>query len=130
MPQSATVGAVLYAKSVERVSPFYVECCGLKVAHAEDDHVVLESPMFQLVILAIPDAIAASISIAMPPARRENTPIKLVFQVDSIDAIRRVIASVGGELDPPEREWQYQNKRVCDGCDPEGNVVQFRAETR
>jgi len=130
MTDQPTVGAVLYAKSVERVRPFYVECCGLKVTHAEDDHVVLESPAFELVILAIPEKIAASISIATPPARRENTPIKLVFHVDSIDAVRKLAASLGGELNPPAREWHYQKRKVCDGHDPEGNVVQFRESAR
>jgi len=128
MTQQPTAGAVLYAKSIERVSPFYVECCGLRVAHSDVDHVVLESPTFQLVILAIPEAIAASISITTPPVRRENTPIKLVFPVDSIDAVRKLAVRLGGELNPPEREWRYRGTRVCDGCDPEGNVVQFRAQ--
>jgi predicted enzyme related to lactoylglutathione lyase len=128
MIHQPTAGAVLYAKSVERVSRFYVETCCLKATHSEDDHVVLESSAFQLVILAIPAAIAASISIATPPIRRENTPIKLVFPVENIDAIRKIIGSLGGELNPPEREWQYQGRRVCDGHDPEGNVVQFREQ--
>jgi predicted enzyme related to lactoylglutathione lyase len=120
------VGAVLYATHIERVSRFYTECCGLSMAHSEDDHVVLESPTFQLVILAIPESIAGSVSVATPPVRRENTPIKLVFHVNSIGAIRKVITGLGGELNPPEREWTYQGRRVCDGHDPEGNVVQFR----
>ena len=122
----ARVGAVLYAKSVERVSSFYAGSCGLRITHSEDDHVVLESPAFQLVILAIPQSIAASIAIATPPARREDTPMKLVFYVESIDTVRRVAASLGGELNPSEREWYFQGSKVCDGHDPEGNVVQFR----
>jgi predicted enzyme related to lactoylglutathione lyase len=126
MPHQTTVGAVLYAKSVERVSPFYVEACGLRITHSEDDHVVLESPTFRLVILAIPESIAASISIATPPARREATPIKLVFHIENINAIREVVTRLGGELNPPEREWNYHGSKVCDGHDPEGNVVQFR----
>jgi predicted enzyme related to lactoylglutathione lyase len=126
VPHRATAGAVLYAKNVERISRFYAECCGLEVAHSEDDHVVLASPTFQLVILAIPASIAASIAITTPPTRRTQTPIKLVFHVDGIDAIREAAARLGGALDPPGREWQYQGNKVCDGIDPEGNVVQFR----
>ena len=130
MSHHATAGAVLYAKNVEPVSRFYAECCGLKVAHSEDDHVVLESPTFQLVILAIPEPIAASISITTPPARRTDTPIKLVFHVEGIDAVREAAARLGGELNPPGREWHYQGNKVCDGHDPEGNVVQFRERAR
>ena len=130
MPQPVTAGAVLYAKHVERVSAFYARCCGLTVAHTQDDHVVLESPTFQLVIMAIPESIATSISIATPPIQREDTPIKLVFHVESIDAVRDVAAGLGGALNPPEREWRYQGQRVCDGHDPEGTVVQFRERAR
>jgi predicted enzyme related to lactoylglutathione lyase len=130
MSQNATTGAVLYAKSVKRVSSFYAQCCGLRLVHSESDHVVLESPTFELVILAIPEAIAASISIATPPARRENTPIKLVFHIESITGIRELAVRLGGELNPPEREWHYQGRKVCDGLDPEGNVVQFREQMR
>jgi predicted enzyme related to lactoylglutathione lyase len=126
MSHQPTVGAVLYAKHVEGVSSFYVECCGLQVAHSEDDHIVLESPAFQLVILAIPESIAASIAIATPPVRREGTPIKLAFHVESIDAVRKAAKNLGGELNGPAREWRYQGSTVCDGHDPEGNVVQFR----
>jgi hypothetical protein len=126
MSHQATMDAVLYAKNIARVSFFYARSCGLRVTHSEDDHVVLESSTFQLVLLAIPEAIAASISITTPPIRRENTPIKLVFYVESIDAIRELAANLGGALNGPEREWHFQGNKVCDGHDPEGNVVQFR----
>jgi hypothetical protein len=33
---------------------------------------------------------------------------------------------LGGQVDPAEREWNDQGCLVCDGHDPEGNVVQFR----
>jgi hypothetical protein len=78
------------------------------------------------VILAIPESIAASITVATPPARRESTPIKLVFHVGSIDAVRNAATNLGGELNGLEREWFFQDTKVCDGHDPEGNVVQFR----
>ena len=26
-----------------------------------------------------------------------------------------------------EREWEFEGAKVCDGCDPEGNVFQIRA---
>ena len=74
-----TAGAVLYAKDVSRLSGFYPEVVGLRVARADPDYVVLESA-----------------------------------------------ARHGGALDPTAREWQFQSQRVCDGHDPEGNVIQLR----
>jgi predicted enzyme related to lactoylglutathione lyase len=126
MPSPITAGAVIYAKDLPRVSAFYAEVVGLEVTHAEQDHVELESESFQLVVHAIPPGIAASIEIADPPIRREDTAVKLVFPVPSISRSRTLAADHGGEVDPPEREWRFQGYRVCDGHDPEGNVIQFR----
>jgi predicted enzyme related to lactoylglutathione lyase len=123
-------GAVVYAKDLARVSAFYASVPGFTVTHAEPDHVVLESPALQLVIVAIPEHIAATIEVADPPVRRADTPIKLVFTVTSIEELRATASARGGQLDTPEREWQFQGYRVCDGHDPEGNVVQFRERVR
>jgi catechol 2,3-dioxygenase-like lactoylglutathione lyase family enzyme len=130
MSDQPDTGAIVYAKDLARVGAFYAGVPGFRVAHSEPDHVVLESPALQLVIVAIPEHIAESIAVADPPVRRTDTPIKLVFPVPSIEAVRAAAASRGGELDPPEREWQFQGFRVCDGHDPEGNVVQFRERVR
>ena len=126
MSYQARAGAVLYAKDVNRIRAFYEEVLAFEVAHVERDHVVLESPGFQLVILAVPVRIAASIEITAPPSRREDTAVKLVFFVPSIPSTRAAAARLGGELDPPAREWRFQGQVVCDGHDPEGNVIQFR----
>ena len=58
--------------------------------------------------------------------RRENTAFKLSFRVDSLADARAAAKDAGGELNPPEKEWDFQGMRVCDGCDPEGNMIQVR----
>lgn len=126
MSSQAMAGAVIYAKNISLVSKFYAGTIGFDVAHTEADHVVLESPVFQLAILAIPPAIASSIDIANPPARRAETPIKLVFFVPDIAAAREAAAKLGGQLNPPGQEWRFRQSNVCDGHDPEGNVLQLR----
>lgn len=126
MSSQAMAGAVIYAKNISLVSKFYAGTIGFDVAHTEADHVVLESPAFQLVVLAIPPTIASSIEIASPPARRAETPIKLVFFVPDIAAAREAAARLGGQLNPPGQEWRFQQSTVCDGRDPEGNVLQLR----
>jgi len=123
-------GAVVYARDLARVCAFYAGVPGFTVAHSEPDHVVLESPALQLVIVAVPEHIAATIEVADPPVRRTDAPIKLVFTVASIEDMRAAAESRGGQLNPPEREWQFQGFRVCDGHDAEGNVVQFREHVR
>lgn len=130
MTTSHDAGAVIYAKDIRRVSRFYEQVAGLRVTHAEDDHVVLESTGFQLVLVAVPERLAASIELTDPPRPREDTAIKPVFVVADLAAARDRAPALGGQLLPPEREWRFQGMRVCDGHDPEGNVVQFRERMR
>jgi predicted enzyme related to lactoylglutathione lyase len=121
-----TAGAIVYAKDIQRLARFYAEVADLEVMHEVADHVVLESETHELVIVAIPAATAARIVIATPPARRETTAFKLSFAVPSLADARLAAKAAGGELNPPEKEWDFQGMRVCDGCDPEGNVIQLR----
>ncbi len=126
MANPFTAGAIVYAKDIQRVARFYAEVADLEVMHEVDDHVVLESETHELVIVAIPAATAARIVITSPPARRENTAFKLSFAVASLAEARAAAKAAGGELNPPEKEWEFQGLRVCDGCDPEGNMIQLR----
>lgn len=126
MTRSHDAGAVIYASDIRRIGAFYEQVAGLRITHAEGDHIVLESGAFQLVVVAVPARIAASIELTDPPRPREDTAIKLVLAVADMATAREAARSLGGQLLPPQREWQFQGMRVCDGYDPEGNVVQFR----
>ncbi|MBB3228856.1 putative enzyme related to lactoylglutathione lyase [Luteibacter sp. Sphag1AF] len=119
-------GAVLYAKDVTSLKAFYEATAGCEAQHVEDDHVVLQAASFQLVILRVSAEMAGQIDIEVPPRRRDNTPLKLVFFVESIAASRHAALAHGGAFNGVEKEWTFQGHRVCDGLDPEGNVVQFR----
>ena len=126
MANPFTAGAIVYAKDIVRLSRFYAAVTGMEIVHEVADHVVLESETHELVVVAIPAATAARIVITTPPARRENTAFKLSFAVDDLAAARAAAHASGGELNPPEKEWDFQGTRVCDGCDPEGNMIQLR----
>jgi predicted enzyme related to lactoylglutathione lyase len=122
----AHAGAVLYAKNVQRLVAFYAAVAGLTVRKSRGDYVILDSAVFQLVILQIPKQIADSIVIEEPPVRRERAAIKLVLFVASIKDARLAASALGGELNSVEREWEFEGHKVCDGHDPEGNVFQLR----
>ncbi len=126
MANPFTAGAIVYAKDIQRLARFYAAVADLEIVHEVADHVVLESETHELVIVAIPAATAARIVIATPPVRRENTAFKLSFLVDSLADARSAAREAGGDLNPPEKEWDFQGLRVCDGCDPEGNMIQLR----
>ncbi len=118
--------AALYAVDIDRVVAFYTGAAGMGVAHAEAGFTTLTSSVLELNVVGIRGDVADTIEIADPPVRREETPIKLAFVVSSIEVARAAAPSLGGGVDGPEREWEFNGWRVCDGHDPEGNVVQFR----
>jgi predicted enzyme related to lactoylglutathione lyase len=120
-------GAVLFAKDVAGLAAFYEQVVGLICTHEDASVRVLESELQQLVIHRIPAAIAGIIRITVPPQLREDTAVKLVFAVDSLERARAAAAACGGALQPPERSFEVHGFRACDGYDPEGNVLQFRA---
>ena len=73
---------------------------------------------------AIPATIADSISIAEPPAAREDSPIKLAFAVADLEAERSRLVARGVTMFP------LQSWGACDGLDPEGNVFQLVGKAR
>ena len=125
MPFQQRQGAVIYAKALDRLVAFYVNAIGFQVVEQADEYVVIDHAGIQLVILQAPAQIADAISISDPPAPREETPIKLVFFAE-LDTVRTRAPESGGGLMPSEREWRFQDTRVCDGFDPEGNIFQIR----
>jgi hypothetical protein len=121
-------GAVLFAKDPQRVARFYEVLAGLKVTHSGKDIIVLESPGHQLMVHPIAPSIARTIEITVPPKRRTQATVKLVFAVKSIAEVRFNAPGLGGELNPAEQMFEARGFRACDGHDPEGNVIQFRED--
>jgi predicted enzyme related to lactoylglutathione lyase len=119
-------GAVLFVKDLEKVASFYERVAKFRRRHTATDHVVLTSGSYELIVHALPVDVAKSIILDSPITVREDCCLKLVFAVDSISNARKVAAKLGGLVNARDREWQYQRETVCDGCDPEGNVIQFR----
>ena len=54
MTNTLRTGAVLFAHGVEQLASFYSVALGLTEANRDDDHILLESPGFQLVVHRIP----------------------------------------------------------------------------
>src|SRR5215510_3744360 len=102
MPQPVPYGAVIYAKDYRTLAKFYEHVAGMTQRESDKEYVLLEAPSFQLVILQIPGPIAANITIEKPPRKRENTPIKLLLNVTSIENARQTAKVLNGELNGPE----------------------------
>jgi predicted enzyme related to lactoylglutathione lyase len=124
MPGPARAGAVLYAKDLELLASFYETLLPMARVHVSAEIIVSESPDFQLVFHAIPPHIASTLVIESPPVRRENTALKLFFTVSSLAEARSTAVKLGGEVFT--EEWLGPGFRVCNACDPEGNIFQVR----
>lgn len=120
-------GVFLYAKDLAGLARFYEALLGLARAHASPEMVVLNGASMQMIVHAIPPAIAASIEITRPPLRREDTALKFFFTVPSLAEARMRAPALGGEV--LAQVWDGPGFRVCNAVDPEGNVFQVRERT-
>ncbi len=50
--------------------------------------------------------------------------MKLAFHVDSIADARTIAGKHGGALHEPSRKFSTNDRTLCDGHDPDGNVIQ------
>jgi len=116
---------LIYAKDLERLSAFYRELLAMTVLIADEHHQVIESTDIQLIIHAIPPAFAKDITIATPPAPRQEQAIKLFFTVPGLAEAEQRITSSGGRVFGPT----YEGPGFCtrNACDPEGNIFHLRA---
>jgi predicted enzyme related to lactoylglutathione lyase len=126
MTQRGLMGAVLYAKNLDRVVEFYSSVAGIEPQSIEKGFAILGAGPSQFIIVRVPKRIADTIDIATPPEPREGTPLKLVFGVEDIAHARDRAAELGGAINAAQREWEFEGAKVCDGYDPEGNVFQLR----
>jgi len=126
MAAAVKSGAVIFAKDVGAVARFYESAVPMTVLAEEDGAVRLENESLQLVIHALPKAVAKQIEISVPPRLREQSAIKPVFAVDSLDRVRGLVSALGGGMNPASSAFVWAGFRACDGHDPEGNQIQFR----
>lgn len=116
-----SAAAVIYVGDLERMRAFYQRCFELSTADTGPGYHGLRSDSWLLTLVYSPEAVPAT----TPPTRRANTPVKLAFEVPSIQSLRPIVARLGGEVSPVDAEWEFRNAVHCDCVDPEGNVVQL-----
>lgn len=121
-----TTGLVIFCKDVARVSAFYRATLDLRTVENERSHQLLAGRGVELVVHAVPRAVAARILIEVPPVVREGAAFKPAFSVGDLEAVRAAATATGGGLGPADRAWRIRGFLVLDGFDPEGNVVQFK----
>jgi len=125
-PQTGQAGLVVFAKSVKKLSAFYADALGLEVLESARSHQLLRGNGYEVVVHAIPPKIAREITIAKPPVLREDSAMKPSFVVPDLHTLRLAVVATGGWLKPDDTAWTIRDYKVLDGCDPEGNILQFK----
>lgn len=126
LPQPGQAGLVIFAKSVKKLSAFYIRTLGLEVEESARSHQLLRGNGYEVVVHAIPPQYAREIKIEKPPELREDSAMKPSFVVPDLQALRLAVVETGGWLKPEEMAWTFCGHKVLDGCDPEGNILQFK----
>lgn len=106
---------MLYVKDFERLLAFYRDALQCPVVGRMEGWAILNGGGCELALHAIPAAIAAGITVERPPRRRADTPYKLTFQVDDLEAARARVVALGG-----------MTAGDTEALDPEGNVFNLR----
>jgi extradiol dioxygenase family protein len=108
---------MIYVKDLQRMREFYGEMLGAKPVNpnSTDTWAEFDAGGARFALHAISPDIARQIEISSPPEAREKDPVKLVFEVDSVESERARLESLG--ITMVQRPWGS-----WDGIDPEGNV--------
>jgi predicted enzyme related to lactoylglutathione lyase len=120
------LAAVIYAKNLDRLVAFY-GALGLNMDEGKlGDYAVLTGPETEISVVQIPDHVASRVDLSEPSQARENTPIKLVFFVESIEETLAATLVLGGRLQDGSKRWHFRGHAIQDAVDPEGNIYQLR----
>ena len=111
MTHRGLIGAVLYAKDLDRIVEFYCSVAGIEPQSVGNAIRRARGQPSQFVIVRIPEHIAGTIDITTLPESRENIPLKLVFGVEDIPRARSYAVERGGAVNATEREWKFEGAK-------------------
>ena len=111
---------LLFVKDLPRMASFYGELLGVKpVATTQSETwVEFETRCATIALHVIPASIASTIEVRTPPEPRDDTPIKLMFEVADLKTECQRLEVLGATL--IRRPWA-----AVDAIDPEENIIQI-----
>ena len=113
---------VLWADKFDETAEFYRLLLNAEFKHASDGFVSIVGARNEVLLHAVPAQWASEISV--PPALRDESPLKPCFEVESIARAREAVSATNGLILDADREQTHGDMTYCDGNDPEGNVIQ------
>jgi predicted enzyme related to lactoylglutathione lyase len=122
---------VIFSKNVKKMAEFYEAVLGLVVASNPSDDsndIRLRDESTEVLLHSIPKNIAKTFTIETPPQARDESAIKPIFDVVSLETSLEQVLLKGGVL--TRRSFDLDGLSRHDVLDPEGNVIQLRSPTK
>ena len=113
---------VLWADKFDETAEFYRLLLNAEFKHASAGFVSIVGAQNEVLLHAVPAQWASDISV--PPALRDESPLKPCFKVETIARAREAVSGTNGLILGADREQTHGAMTYCDGNDPEGNVIQ------
>ena len=119
---------MLFVKDFAKMRAFYASMLGSEPVNTQwtDSWALFETGGAQFALHAIPEEPERGTQISSPPRPREQSAVKLIFQVRDVPAERSRLEAM--DVTILQRQWQNPEDS-CDAVDPEGNVFQITSAT-
>lgn len=118
---------VIFSVDIGRLATFYENVLGAEPHHEPSDDVRLVDDRDEVLIHSIPKRVAEAIEIGTPPSPRTDSPIKPIFDVDSLETALESVRLNGGVV--TDRTFTVDGLTRHDVLDPDGNVIQLRSHS-
>jgi Glyoxalase-like domain len=115
---------VVFSVDVPRLATFYAAVLGAEPKVESSGDVRLLGDGEEVLVHSLPASVSKTIEIQIPPEPREGSPLKPVFDVDSLEGALRNVEEKGGVL--TGRTFSIDGIARHDVLDPDGNVIQLR----
>ncbi|MEZ6017154.1 MAG: VOC family protein [Planctomycetota bacterium] len=116
--------ALIFTVDLAAMIRFYTDAFGLAAQGTADAGFVLmrANSGADVALHQVPPHVAQEIAMESPAKWRDESALKLCFEVDDLGAQRQLILGHGGQAQEP---WSWEGADYCECADPEGNVVQI-----
>jgi hypothetical protein len=115
---------VVFSINVRRLAIFYGILLDAEPRDEPSGDIRLMNERDEVLIHSIPKKIAKDIEITSPPAPRDNSALKPVFDVVSLESALSSVEAMGGVV--TGRGFSLDGLSRRDVLDPDGNVIQLR----
>jgi predicted enzyme related to lactoylglutathione lyase len=113
--------AVLYVRDLETMAEFYRQCLGLAVIESGERYCGFRADSLVLWLVRGQRPKVDGGGGDSPTVRRSRVPVKLGFEVSSVEQAGATIVASGCWVRPTS--WEFAGYRRRDAADPEGNII-------